>query len=128
MRLLLDTHIVLSHLRKDLAQDYPFADRLLRAKDNGFVVSAATIWEIAIKSRLKKLVCPVDVEDLELFLLNAGFEVMPIKALHATAMIEPDVPTRDPFDRLLVAIAQVENLRLVTDDRALAEHPVTFRI
>jgi PIN domain nuclease of toxin-antitoxin system len=127
MKLLLDTHIVLSHLRNDLARDYPFADRLFQTVDNAFVVSVATIWEIAIKSRLKKLVCPVDVEDLELFLEEAGFEVMPVTASHATAMIVPDVPTRDPFDRLLIAIAQIEDLQLVTIDRALAEHPVTFR-
>jgi PIN domain nuclease of toxin-antitoxin system len=127
MRLLLDTHIVVSHLRNELTRDYPFAVRLLEAENAELVVSVATLWEIVIKSRLGKLDCPVDLEDLEGFLMNAGFFVLPVSALHATADITPDVSTRDPFDRLLVAVAQSERLQLVTADRALADHPVTFR-
>jgi PIN domain nuclease of toxin-antitoxin system len=127
MRLLLDTHIVLSHLRDELTQDYPFAAPLLASPDAQLVVSVASIWEIAIKSRLGKLECPVDPEDMERFLTEAGFVVLPINAYHATAELDIDVPTRDPFDRLLVAIAQVELMRFVTADTALADHPVTFR-
>ncbi len=127
MRLLLDTHIVLSHLTNDLDRDFPFAVPLVVDVSKVLVVSVASIWEIAIKSRLKKLHCPVDLEDLEIFLERAGFVVMPVLALHATFDIQPDIATRDPFDRLLVAIAQSEGMRLVTADRALADHPVTFR-
>jgi PIN domain nuclease of toxin-antitoxin system len=127
MRLLLDTHILLSHLRDELTQDYPFAAPLLASSDAQIAVSVASIWEIAIKSRLGKLDCPVDPEDLERFLTEAGFVVLPITANHATAELNIDVPTRDPFDRLLIATAQQEGMRFVTADTALADHPVTFR-
>lgn len=128
MRLLLDTHIVISHLRNDLDRDYPFAFELVQDGRNAVVVSVATIWEIAVKSRLKKLECPVDLEDLEPFLQKSGFVVLPVMSLHTVVEIHPDIPTRDPFDRLLVAIAQTEGMRLVSIDRALADHPVTFRV
>lgn len=128
MRLLLDTHIVIGHLRNDLDRDYPFAFELVQDGRNAVVVSVATIWEIAIKSRLKKLECPVDLEDLEPFLQKSGFVVLPVMSLHTVVEIHPDIPTRDPFDRLLVAIAQTEGMRLVSIDRALADHPVTFRV
>jgi PIN domain nuclease of toxin-antitoxin system len=123
MRLLLDTHIVISHLRNDLDRDYPFAFELVADSRNAVAVSVATIWEIGIKSRLKKLECPVDLDDLE----KSGFVVLPVLSLHTVVEIHPDIPTRDPFDRLLVAIARTEGMRLVTVDRALADHPVTFR-
>lgn len=127
MRLLLDTHIVISHLRNELDRDYPFAFELVQDGKNTIFVSVATIWEIATKSRLKKLECPVDLEDLEQFLKAAGFVVLPVVSRHTVVEIHPDIPTRDPFDRLLIAITQTEDMRLVTLDRALADHPVTFR-
>ncbi len=128
MRLLLDTHIMISHLRNVLDHDYPFAFDFVHDSRNEVFVSVATIWEIAIKSRLEKLQCPVDLEDLERFLQEAGFIVLPVMSLHTVVEIHPDIPTRDPFDRLLIAIAQSEGMRLVTVDRALADHPVTFRV
>ncbi len=128
MRLLLDTQIVISHLRNDLDRACPFAFELVQDGSNAACVSVATIWEIAIKSRLKKLECPVDLEDPGQFLQKSGFVVLPGISLHTVVEIHPDIPTRDPFDRLLIAIARIEGMRLVTIDRALADHPVTFRV
>ena len=64
---------------------------------------------------------------IQQFLADAGIEIIPITSKHATTDLLVDVPTRDPFDRLLLAQAQIEGMRFVTVDRALADHPVTFR-
>ncbi|MGL4437825.1 MAG: PIN domain-containing protein [Bosea sp. (in: a-proteobacteria)] len=91
--MLLDTHIVISHLRNDLERDYPFAFELVEDERNAVFVSVATIWEIAIKSRLKKLECPVDLEDLEQFLQKSGFVVLPVMSPHTIAEIHPEIAT-----------------------------------
>ncbi len=126
MRFLFDTHIVLSLLRDELERDYPFATPLLQDRSR-CVISVATLWEIAIKVRLGKLACLIKVEELDVYLPEAGFTLLPITPTHATILITPDIPTRDPFDRLLVAVAQSEGMRLVSADRALFDRPVTFR-
>jgi PIN domain nuclease of toxin-antitoxin system len=126
MRLLLDTHVVLKILRDDLETAWPRAAQLMRDDGHSLHVSVATIWEIAIKQRIGKLECPVPVEHLDTYLTMSGFAVVPITAAHAKAVIAPDLALRDPFDRLLLAVAQVEAMRLVTADRALAEHPLTL--
>lgn len=127
MRLLLDTHIVLAIIDRELQERYPQWQKLLNATGVELCVSVASIWEIAIKTRLSKLKTQVPPHMIEGYLFDLEIEVLPVYAYHATTELEIDVPTRDPFDRLLIAIAQIENLRFVTDDRALADHPVTFR-
>ncbi len=77
-------------------------------------VSAATIWEISIKSALGKL--DADVDELVVNLEQAGFRELPVTAAHAAAVRNlPDIH-RDWFDRLLVAQAITEPLRLLTVD------------
>lgn len=65
-----------------------------------------------------------NLEALPELLAGLGIEINPINEHHALAAVEPEPPTRDPFDRLLLAQCQIENLRLVTVDRALAMHPM----
>ena len=61
-------------------------------------------------------------------LLDAlGIQIVAIKEHHALAAAEPEPMTRDPFDRMLLAQFQVEGLRLVTIDRALASHPIAAK-
>jgi PIN domain nuclease of toxin-antitoxin system len=126
MIFLFDTHVVLSLLNDQIETDYPFVVPLLSDRSS-CAVSVASLWEIAIKARLGKLECPVKIDELGPYLTIAGFRVLPITDRQVTCAIRPDVATRDPFDRLLVAVAQSEDMRLVTADRALADHPVTFR-
>jgi PIN domain nuclease of toxin-antitoxin system len=99
----------------------------LIAENPTLIVSIASIWELSIKSRLKKIDLRVPPAQLPSLLNELGIGLLAIQPEHVTAAINPDVPTRDPFDRLLIAQAQLENLRFVTVDRALADHPVTFR-
>jgi PIN domain nuclease of toxin-antitoxin system len=122
MRLLLDTHIVLSIVNERTA-DLPATLReLLADTDSEFYVSVASLWEIAIKWRLGKLELSDDLERLPDILASGGLELILINEHHVLATVHPEPLTRDPFDRLLLAQCSVEDLRLVTVDRALLAH------
>jgi PIN domain nuclease of toxin-antitoxin system len=122
MRLLLDTHIVLSIVNERTA-DLPKAlQGVLTDPDSEFYVSVASLWEIAIKWRLGKLKLSGNLELLPDIVTSGGLELIPINEHHVLATVQPEPMTRDPFDRLLLAQCSVEELRLVTVDRALISH------
>jgi PIN domain nuclease of toxin-antitoxin system len=126
MRLLLDTHIVLSIVNERI-DDLPVAlQDALADQDSEFYVSVASLWEIAIKWRLGKLRVSGDLERLPGIVASGGLELIPINERHVLASVRPEPPTRDPFDRLLLAQCSVEELRLVTVDRALTSHELAF--
>ena len=122
--LLLDTHIVLWWLLD--SPELPAAARAaISAGNSRVVVSAASGWEIAAKHRLGKLPEANDiVEHLPAYLRKERFEVLPISMEHALAAGRLPGPHRDPFDRMLIAQAQVERLRMVTVDLAFEEYAV----
>ena len=91
-----------------------------------FCVSVASLWEIAIKTRLGKLGLNVALESLPELIETMRLDLLPIHARHVLAKAEPEPPTRDPFDRPLLAQCAVDGLRLVTIDRALTAHPLAF--
>jgi len=118
MRLLLDTHIflwVVTDSRRLSAK----ARNLLRQAD-AIYVSSASIWEIAIKRRLGK----IDAQPGELAdaIEASGFLALPITPRHAATVESLPDHHRDPFDRLLVAQALHEPLRLVTADETLSRY------
>lgn len=124
MRLLLDTHIVLALLQQGDAPLSANTLRMLRDPASALRGSVATLWEIAIKHRLGKLRLTFPLDALPRLLKELGAEIVEINELHALAEVFPEPPTRDPFDRLLLAQCQIEGFRLVTLDRALAGHPL----
>jgi PIN domain nuclease of toxin-antitoxin system len=111
---LLDTHLLLWALAAP-ARLPPKARRVIRDAD--VYVSAASIWEISIKAALGKL--RADPQEVLAALEPAGFLSLPIAAEHATRVANLPAIHCDPFDRLLVAQALVEPLRLLTDDAVL---------
>ena len=90
--------------------------RLIEAADAVYV-SAASVWELAIKVRLGKI--DVDLEAFVAGIGNNGFLDLPVTAAHAAAVSQLPMHHNDPFDRLLVAQALAETLKLVTADQAL---------
>jgi PIN domain nuclease of toxin-antitoxin system len=100
---------------------------LLAQDDIAFVVSVASLWEIAIKTRVGKLTADIALADLPAYLAGLGYSLLAIDEHHALAELAADPPIRDPFDRLLLAQCQVEGLKLVTTDRALFGHPLAWR-
>ena len=125
MKLLLDTNILLAMLEKTLA---PAFNDALVDEDNDLVASVASLWEIAIKVRLGKLPIKTSLEQIPDAIAAMDIALMTIEVAHVLANVDPLPPTRDPFDRLLLAQCAVENMQLVTTDRALVSHPLAWRM
>jgi PIN domain nuclease of toxin-antitoxin system len=83
-------------------------------------VSAASVWEVAITSRLGRL--EVDTEAFLGALATGGFEELSVTARHAAGVAELPDHHRDPFDRLLISQSLLESMQLLTHDRALSKY------
>ncbi|HTQ83124.1 MAG TPA: type II toxin-antitoxin system VapC family toxin [Pseudolabrys sp.] len=128
MRLLLDTHVLLALIEPRKSGLPAGIDALLKAPDNEHHLSAASLWEIAIKSRLGKLRLTPKPGTLPELLRGLGIQIVPINEHHALAAAEPEPATRDPFDRMLLAQCGIENLKLVTLDRGLLRHRLAMKV
>ena len=118
MRLLLDTHILLWAVTGS-ASLKPAARQVIVTADRVYV-SAASIWEVAIKSRLGKI--DVDLGQLVAAIESSGFEELPVRAVHAIGVAGLAPHHNDPFDRLLIAQAMAEPLHFLTADAVLAQY------
>lgn len=127
MRLLLDTHVLLAQLETGSVVLSAAMQVALVADEAELFVSTASLWEISIKVRSGKLAIGMTLEQLPEACEAAAFAILSITPRHVLADVTPEPGTRDPFDRLLLAQAKVESLRLVTVDRALATHPLAWR-
>src|ERR1700710_2057491 len=116
MRLLLDTHVFLWAVTAN--RRLKTSTRELLSRADAVYVSAASIWEIAIKARLGKI--EADAALLANAIDSSGFQELPVSAQHAEGVANLPVHHTDPFDRLLIAQAFAEPLRFVTADGALA--------
>jgi PIN domain nuclease of toxin-antitoxin system len=117
LKLLLDTHAAIWWL----SDDERFSDTAaahLTDDTNVVLLSAAVVWEVAIKRSLGKLEAP---DDLARSLLGAGVLPLPVALEHASAVEALPWHHRDPFDRVLVAQASIEGAAMVSRDPAL--HP-----
>lgn len=118
MRVLLDTHILLWCLADDkkLSKE---ARRLIENATDVYV-SAASYWELAIKIGLGKL--DADLAEIRQAAEQSGFIEVPISGEHALATLKLDNHHKDPFDRLIVATAITEPMRLLTADSLVAQY------
>ena len=121
MRLLLDTHIVLWALTDDKRLS-AMARELIADQDNSVLVSSASIWEIAIKHAVRRNTLPFSGADAASYCTQAGYRLIDIRHAHAAAVESLPALHNDPFDRMLIAQAMTEPLRLVTHDRAVAAY------
>lgn len=119
MRLLLDTHALLWWLADSpMSAD---AKQAIADPDNIVIVSAASIWEIAIKKARGKLDAP---DGLVEAIADSGFDPLPIDFGHAELAGALPVHHRDPFDRMLIAQALEEELVIVTRDESFAPYGI----
>jgi PIN domain nuclease of toxin-antitoxin system len=120
VRLLLDTHALLALLSSDYRLS-PAARTAMERPDAQLIVSVVSVWEIAIKRSIGKLEAPDDiVERVD----KAGAQMLSITPQHAHATGELPLHHRDPFDRLLIAQAQLEGCAIVTGDSAFPAYDV----
>jgi PIN domain nuclease of toxin-antitoxin system len=124
MRLLLDTHALLWWLAGDenLSAD---ARAALGESENTIFVSAASTWEISTKHRLGKLPgVNAIASNLAEAIESQGFLSLPVTIAHGQAAGALPGPHRDPFDRMLIAQAMLEDLVLVSNERAFDAYAV----
>ena len=103
------------------------ARSLVLDSDNDLFFSAASIWEITIKSQLGRTDFGVDAHLLRRGLTDNGYLELPINVEHALAVLALPPFHRDPFDRMLVAQATVEGFVLLTSDEQVAAYPGPVR-
>ena len=127
MRLLLDTHLLLWAAANSKRLPHE-ARQLIEDEKNDVYYSAASIWEIAIKSSLRRKDFRIDLPRLLVTLPEMGLVELPITAAHAAGVTGIPPIHRDPFDRLLIAQSITEPLTLLTNDALLERYRVGARV
>ena len=121
MNLLLDTHVALWAIT-DSPRLSTRARELIVAPRSSIWVSAATVWEITIKHSLGRGDMPVSGQDALRYFRESGYRLLAIEAEHAAAIADLPPHHHDLFDRLLVAQALTEPMRLLTHDPIVARY------
>jgi PIN domain nuclease of toxin-antitoxin system len=125
MDLLLDTHTFIWFLNGD--DQLPESIRKIVADtSNKCFLSIASLWEIAIKSSLNKLELQGNFSQIGDFLIANDIEIMPITFEHIQRLVNLSFHHRDPFDRIIIAQAFIENLTVATKDKAFFEYGVNI--
>ncbi len=122
MKLLLDTHLLLWAAGQPEKLSTA-ALALIEAPENQLMFSAASLWEIAIKAGLGREDFVAEPGLIRRGLLDNGYEELPLSSAHAVALTGLPAIHKDPFDRILVAQAQVEGILLVTSDDTVSQYP-----
>jgi PIN domain nuclease of toxin-antitoxin system len=125
--LLLDTHVLLWSVLDDDRLSL-LARALIEDPANTLAFSAASVWELAIKTEGRRGTGLVEPRHLRRRLLAIGYREFPISSEHGIAAARLPPIHRDPFDRMLVAQADVEGATLLTADRQVAQYPGPVRL
>lgn len=127
MKLLIDTHLLL-WAAEGFERLPTRAQTLMSVPENELFFSAASLWEIVIKSSLNREDFKVDPRLLRRGLLDNGYSELPVLSEHAVAVGCLPPIHKDPFDRLLIAQAIAEGITLLTADAHLAKYsgPVQY--
>ncbi|MDO4449757.1 MAG: type II toxin-antitoxin system VapC family toxin [Moraxella sp.] len=127
MKILLDTHILIWIAGNEMHRFSPKVLEILEnRRDNEFFVSLATIWEIAIKSTLKKPNFPYKADLMLKQMRKVGIQLLPITPNNVMGVSELPLMHNDPFDRLLIIQAEQERLYLLTTDNAILKYDKSF--
>jgi|AntRauTorcE11898_2_1112593.scaffolds.fasta_scaffold63338_1 PIN domain nuclease of toxin-antitoxin system len=121
MRFLIDTHVLLWYLLGDSR----ISDRtksILESKENKLFLSKASLWEIAIKMSIGKLLLNVSLTELSFFLIDQGFEILDFNIADLEKLQSLPFIHKDPFDRLIIAQAKTKSLKLISYDSKIEEY------
>jgi len=126
MKLLFDTHLILWSLEGNDKMPAK-AKELLMDPDNDIFFSSVSIWEIAIKRKLRPEVFPYKPDEITVYCMDSGFDELTMKSWHTYVLDtlkrkDGSKPHKDPFDQMLIAQAKSDGLMLVTHDRLLADY------
>jgi PIN domain nuclease of toxin-antitoxin system len=121
VKLLLDTHVALWAVTDNPKLSQTAKSHILSPSNEVFV-SAATVWEVAIKHRLNRENMPCSGAAARRFFIEAGYQLLPITDQHAVATEDLPMIHADPFDRIIIAQALSESLTLLTHDAIVATY------
>lgn len=119
MNLLLDTHVALWAIADSPELPQAARELILSPRTNVWI-SAASVWEISIKHALGRGDMPVSGQDAVGYFRESGYRFLPVEPEHAVAVEDLPAHHQDPFDRILVAQALSEPMRLMTHDPLVA--------
>jgi PIN domain nuclease of toxin-antitoxin system len=122
MSYLLDTHTFIWWIEDNLNLSYQ-SKQIISNPNNLIFVSAVNTWEITIKKSLGKLNVPGNLEEI---ILQCGFDILPITIKHTLSIEHLDKYHDDPFDRLLISQAIIENLTIITRDEKIIKYKVPY--
>ncbi|MCA1978064.1 MAG: type II toxin-antitoxin system VapC family toxin [Thiobacillus sp.] len=125
MNVLLDTHVALWAIT-DSPRLPGRAREMIESPRSTVWISAASLWEIAIKHGLGRGEMPVSSQEALRYFQESGYRFLPIEPEHTVAIEDLPPHHADPFDRILVAQALVEPMRLITHDQAVARYSDTI--
>jgi PIN domain nuclease of toxin-antitoxin system len=116
MRYLIDTQILI-WLFIDSSKIPKNIDRFLKDTTNEIIVSSISIWEIAIKISIKKLILPFELKNIIQEIINMNFNILDITSEHLIKVADLPFHHKDPFDRLIISQAIIENLPVISSDK-----------
>jgi PIN domain nuclease of toxin-antitoxin system len=128
VNILLDSHFVLWFGDGEPERAPKEAQRLVSEPGHTISISAASFWELSIKARKHGFGSRRAIEEMPSVLAEGGFLHLPVTHRHATAELQVRPKTKDPFDRILLAQCQVEDMRLLTVDAELIDHPLALKL
>jgi PIN domain nuclease of toxin-antitoxin system len=123
MDFLLDTHTIIwfSQNNEKLSK---FAKEIISDINNNCFVSIASIWEMAIKLKLKKLSIDLNLSEFVDELANRDFKFLDLKLEHVINVSELDLFHNDPFDRILISQSIIENIPIISIDQQFDKYPI----
>lgn len=120
MKLLLDTHALLWWATQHPGLSAK-AKRAIAREETEVFVSAASAWEIATKVRIGKLEWPATAGSVTTYVFEQGFRALPVSLEHAEQAGRLQIAHRDPFDRVLIAQAQIEDMWLASNEELFGQ-------
>ena len=123
MRVLVDTHVLIWMAMESMEKLSPLAITMVGSKENDVWFSAISILEIAIKQSLGRSDFNLDAATIRQAFLDIGFRELTVNGDQSAYVARLPILHRDPFDRLLVAQANVEGMTLITADAQVARYP-----
>ena len=121
MNLLIDTHVLLWYLIDD-SQLSVSSIRKIENPSNNIYASIASLWENAIKINIGKLHLHIPFKKLQKEVLNNNFTILPIEFTHTVQLSKLEPIHRDPFDRILISQALVENFTIISKDTTFSAY------
>ena len=121
MNVLLDTHTLLWFISGD-ERTSQNARNIIESDSTKLFVSIASLWEIAIKINIGKLDLHIPFKKLQKEVLNNNFTIIPIEFTHTVQLSKLESIHRDPFDRILISQALVENFTIISKDTTFSAY------